>query len=160
MLLAGRVSSWVWRRLEANIPGQTRVVSEERGMRASGREARGEVRSLLGLHADVVGPSGIIRAFEQVCDAAFIDSRVLFAHRGIALERSERFASDALLPELVNDSWVRELTEAAASAKIPVVLGGHSLLSGGVWALSERVRRDASASGSGFRPAPGGGVRK
>jgi hypothetical protein len=31
VLLAGRVSSWTWRRLEANLPCQTRVFSEERG---------------------------------------------------------------------------------------------------------------------------------
>ncbi|MEO6456823.1 MAG: hypothetical protein ABIO92_00905, partial [Chloroflexia bacterium] len=41
VLFAGRVSSQVWRRLETNLPCQTRVISEERGMRASGREERG-----------------------------------------------------------------------------------------------------------------------
>ena len=55
VLLAGRVSSWTWRRLETNLPCQTRIFAEERGMRASGREARGEVRSLLGLYADLAG---------------------------------------------------------------------------------------------------------
>lgn len=147
VLVAGRVSSWVWRRLETNLPCQTRIVSEERGMRASGREERGEVRSLLGLYGDLAGTGGLVKAIAQVCDAAFLDSRVLFAHRGHKPSAQDRFASDALLPEQITDPWVREFTEAVMSSSIPIVLGGHSLVSGGVWALSERVRSAGSARG-------------
>ena len=147
VLLAGRVSSWVWRRLEANLPCQTRIFSEERGMRASGREARGEARSLLGFYTDLAGISGLMHALEQTCNAAFLDTRVLFAHRGLKPSAHDRFASDALMPEEITDPWIRELTEAALSAQVPIVLGGHSLISGGVWALSERVRSSSSAAG-------------
>jgi hypothetical protein len=146
VLFAGRMSALTWRRLELNLPSQTRVISEERGMRASGREARGEARSLLGLYADREGPGGLVRALEQTCDAAFLDTRVLFAHRGLAPSRADRFASDALQPDGVADPWVRELTQALAASAIPVVPGGHSLMSGGVWALSEQVRGSASAA--------------
>ena len=145
VLFAGRLSALTWRRLELNLPSQTRVISEERGMRASGREARGEARSVLGLYADLAGPEGLVRALEQTCDAAFVDTRLLFAHRKLSPSRSDRFAADALLPDSVTDSWVRNLTLALASAAIPVVPGGHSLMSGGVWALSEQVRGGASA---------------
>ena len=115
-------------------------------MRASGREARGEVRSLLGLYTDIAGIDGLISALEQTCDAAFLDTRVLFAHQRLSPGRADRFASDAMMPEQVSDPWVRELTTAAATATIPVLLGGHSLISGGVWAMSERVRGSASAA--------------
>lgn len=144
VLVSGRVSSWVWRRLETNLPCQTRIFSEERGMQASGREARGEVRSLLGLYMDLAGIAGLVSALEQVCDAAFLDSRVLFAHRRINPSRADRFASDALLYGDISQEWVRDFTRAAAEASIPILLGGHSLISGGVWALSERVRLGAS----------------
>lgn len=146
LLVAGRVSSWVWRRLEVNLPCQTRIFSEERGMQAGGREARGEVRSLLGLYMDAKGVRGLVEALEQLCDAAFLDTRVLFAHQRLKVSRPDRFASDALLPEQISDHWVRKLTEAVLTANIPIVLGGHSLISGGVWALSERVRTSASAA--------------
>jgi hypothetical protein len=144
VLVAGRVGSWVWRRLETNLPCQTRIISEERGMRAGGREERGEARSLLGMYNDAVGTTGLITALEQVCNAAFLDTRVLFAHRRLKPTPQDRFASDALLPELISDPYVRELTEAALSASIPLVLGGHSLGAGGLWALSERVRASAT----------------
>jgi hypothetical protein len=146
LLVAGRVSSWVWRRLEVNLPCQTRIFSEERGMQAGGREARGEVRSLLGLYMDAKGVRGLVEALEQLCDAAFLDTRVLFAHQHLTVSRPDRFASDALLPEQVSDPWVRKLTEAVLTANIPIVLGGHSLISGGLWALSERVRASPSAT--------------
>lgn len=145
VLFAGRVSSYVWRRLETNLPCQTRVISEERGMRASGREERGEVVSMLGLYADIAGAKGLVEAIERTCDAALIDSRVLFAHRGLDVTSSDRFASDALQHEDIGEPWVREFTEAMASARIPIILGGHSLVAGGAWALSERVRGLASA---------------
>lgn len=146
VLFAGRLSALSWRRLELNLPSQTRVISEERGMRASGREARGEARSVLGLYADLAGPDGLVRALEQTCDAAFLDTRVLFAHRRLSPARADRFASDALRPQDVSEPWVRELTKALAGAAIPVVPGGHSLMSGGVWALSEQVRGGGTAA--------------
>jgi hypothetical protein len=148
VLVAGRVSSWVWRRLETNLPCQTRIVSEERGMRASGRDERGEARSLLGLYADLAGIDGLFDAMGKISNAAFLDTRVLFAHRDLKLSASDRFASDALLPEIISDPWARRLTEAALASPVPIVMGGHSLVSGGVWALSERVRGSASAASS------------
>ena len=144
VLLAGRVSAWVWRRLEVNLPCQTRVLSEERGLQASGREARGEARSLLGLLIDALGVEGLVNALEETCDAAFLDTRVLFAHRRLLVSRADRFYSDALQPDKVSHPWVRQLTAALMSARIPIVLGGHSLVAGGIWALSERIRASPS----------------
>jgi|GEM_PF-5522667 len=43
------------------------------------------------------------------------------------------------------------LTKAVAAASVPIVLGGHSLVAGGAWALSERVRVSASASDAAMR---------
>ncbi|MGA7732490.1 MAG: hypothetical protein WCD37_14620, partial [Chloroflexia bacterium] len=148
VFLAGRVSSWTWRRMEINLPCQTRILSEERGMRASGRESSGAARSLLGLYTDLAGISGLISALEATSDAAFLDTRVLFAHMGLKPARPDRFASDALLPSEIADPWLRELTEAASNASIPIVLGGHSLIAGGMWALSEQVRGSASSAAS------------
>lgn len=148
VFLAGRISSWTWRRMEINLPCQTRVVSEERGMRASGRESSGDVRSLLGMFADLAGVPGLIHALETTSDASFLDTRVLFAHMRLSPPRADRFASDALMPADISDPWVRALTQSAAEARIPFVLGGHSLIAGGVWALSERVRASASAAAS------------
>ena len=46
------------------------------------------------------------------------------------------------------DPVVRDLTAAARAAPIPVVLGGHSLVAGGIWALAEAawLARDRAAA--------------
>ena len=83
------------------------------------------------------GAGALGRIIADLCDGALIDSRVLVAHRCGADERGwptdeDRFASDLLLPDRIADPWLRELTEAAAGASVPVLLGGHSLVGPGL----------------------------
>lgn len=135
VIVAGRVGSHLWAHLGTDLACRTRVFSEERGMRASGREARGEVRSLLGYHLEAVGPERFFAELAELGDAAFVDSRVLFNHLRINPAPSDRFYSDLLRADEIDDATVRDFTRAAAAARIPVVLGGHSLVAGGLWAL-------------------------
>ncbi|MBI4300192.1 MAG: hypothetical protein HY677_03575 [Chloroflexi bacterium] len=137
LLVAGRVSSQVWAYLESQTACRVRVFAEERGMEAEGRVGRGEVRSLLGFHLEQVGPTRFFRHLAELGDAAFIDSRVIFNHFHLHVSRPDRFLSDLGRPSAVRHPWVREFTEAALSAPIPIVLGGHSLVSGGLMALVE-----------------------
>ena len=63
--------------------------------------------------------------------------RVLLAHRLGADESSwppaeDRFASDLLLADRIADPWLRELTVSAVAARIPILLGGHTLVGPGV----------------------------
>jgi len=137
VLVAGRVSASTWAYLESETACRVRLFSEERGMRASGRQARGEALSLLGFYLDEVGLERFFAALAKMSQAVFLDSRVLFAHRGIWPSAADRFYSDLRQPEKINDPWVRRFTEAAITASIPVVLGGHSLVAGGLYALVE-----------------------
>lgn len=137
ILVAGRVSSATWSYLERETACSTRVLSEERGMRASGRQARGEVRSLLGYYLDAVGLDRVFGILATMSRAMFLDSRVLFAHRGLWPSAADRFYSDLRQPAQIADPFVRVLTEAAMAAPVPVIMGGHSLVSGGMYALIE-----------------------
>jgi CTP:molybdopterin cytidylyltransferase MocA len=141
ILIAGRVSSATWAYLEAETACRVRLLAEERGMRASGREARGETRSLLGELIDSLGVERFFAALSSMCDAAFLDTRVLFAHRGLYPSAPDRFYSDLRQPDRIGDPWIREFTSAAINAPMPVVLGGHSLVSGGMYALVEAAWR-------------------
>jgi hypothetical protein len=135
VIVSGRVGSHLWSHLDTDLACRTRVFSEERGMRANGRDARGEVRSLLGHHLEAVGPDRFFEHLAELADAAFLDTRVLMAHLRLEPTAGDRFYSDLLQPERIENSVLRDFTRAAASARIPVVLGGHSLVSGGLWAL-------------------------
>jgi hypothetical protein len=71
----------------------------------------------------------------ELADAMFLDSRVILAARRAWPSPSDRFSSDLRRPEEIADPFLREFTAAAGAAPIPVVLGGHSLVSGGLMAL-------------------------
>jgi hypothetical protein len=137
VLVAGRVSSATWKYLERETACSTRVLSEERGMRASGRQARGEVRSLLGYYLGAVGLVTFFEALATMGQAVFLDNRVIFAHRRLWPSAADRFASDLRQPAKISEPFVRELTKAAMDAPVPVIMGGHSLVSGGMYALVE-----------------------
>ena len=139
--VAGRVGSFVWSRLETDTACRCRVVSEGRGMRSDGWGGK----SMLGYLLDSSGVSGFFDKLSEMGDTAFLDTRVIFNHAGKSLSASDRFYSDMLEAESVADPWLREFTLGAREAAIPVVLGGHSLVSGGMLALID-------AAWEGYRP--------
>ncbi|MHB8756846.1 MAG: hypothetical protein ACYC6V_02400, partial [Bacillota bacterium] len=116
-----------------------RVFSEERGMKALGRQERGEVISLVGHLIDQEGPEAFFRYLSTFCQSVIFDSRVLFAHWKLNVSDWDRFQSDLGRYDLVKDPKVREFTRAAVEAPVPVILGGHALVSGGLWILAENV---------------------
>ncbi len=137
IIVAGRVSATTWTYMEKETACQTRVYSEERGMRASGRKARGEVCSLLGYYLDEVGNTRFFEKLATMGDAVFLDSRVLFAHMRQDPSANDRFLSDLRQPAAITAPFVQEFTAAAMAAPVPVILGGHSLVAGGMYALIE-----------------------
>ncbi len=141
VVVAGRVGSYVLAHLERETACRTRVFSEERGMQADGREERGQVRSVLGFLLEAVGVEGFFERMAQLGQALFLDSRVLFAHLGLRLGRADRFYSDLGEPEAVGDPLARRITAAALAAPIPVVMGAHSLVSGGLYAIVDAAWR-------------------
>jgi hypothetical protein len=143
LIVAGRTSATTLRWLERHASARVRAWVEERGMRAASPLAQdrpGSARSpasLLGELLERDGPGSLGTHLARFGDAALIDTRVLLAHRlgideGGWPRAEDRFASDLLLPACVADPWLRALTEAAATAPIPVLLGGHSLVGPGV----------------------------
>lgn len=140
VLLAGRVGAPVIARLNDQFTCRLRVFSEERGMKALGRDARGEVVSLLGRFIDLVGPDRFFDSLGEVVDAAFIDTRVLFAHWRKRPTDHDRYCSDLGWDDRIDDPDIRLFTRAANRAPIPVVLGGHSAVAGGLWVLADLVK--------------------
>lgn len=137
--LIGRVGAPVIGRLNADLKLRLRVFSEERGMKSLGRIEAGEVISLLGL---LINHAGVEKFFEYlagVAKCAFIDSRVLFYHYRLELSDRERFLSDLERWEEIDTPWLRNFTRAAVKCPVPVMLGGHSLVAGSLWALCDEL---------------------
>lgn len=137
--LIGRVAPLAWQRLSNATQAWIRVFSEERGMVASERLARGEVRTLLGRLVDVLGPDAFFEELATIADVALIDTRVMMAASGQYPDAADRFASDLFLVEAISDAWLRAFTAAAARAAFPVLLGGHGVVAGGLHALADLV---------------------
>ena len=145
--LIGRVSSGVWAHVEANTQAWVRVFSEERGMTASGRLAAGQVKSLLGAHLLRLGPAAFFDELSGMTQAAFFDNRVVLAHARHWASDGDRFASDLGWPDEIQDDWLRGLTEAALAAPIPIVMGGHGVVTGDLYGLAE-IARSGSLTGA------------
>ena len=147
VLVAGRVGALAWQYLERETACRIRMLAEERGMTAAGRDADGGARSLLGQLIAAVGAERFFgELLPELCDAAWIDIRPALVHLGLYATPADRFAADAGLPDEIAEPGLRALVRAAHCAPIPVVLGGHTLVAGALmllndWAWAEHDRR-------------------
>ena len=139
IVVAGRVGSHSWAYLERETACRVRLFAEERGMEADRRAEAGAARSLLGFFLESVGLDRFFETLSELGDAAFIDTRVLLGHKRIAASRQDRFLSDLGEADAISEPFLRDFTRSALAAPLPVLLGGHSLMSGGLMALNEHA---------------------
>ncbi len=137
LIVIGRSSADAWRQLERGTQIWVRMFVEERGMSASGRLQRGEVRSLIANWLENLGPEAFVEELSALGDAVLWDTRVWMAHRGKFPSAADRFAADLGWFDQIEDPALRRLTHAAANSSIPIITGGHGVVSGGVYALVE-----------------------
>jgi hypothetical protein len=136
LVVAGRVPGVTIAELETETACRVRAFVEERGMRSARRGA--PPRSLLAAFLERTSPTELIGALCELGDAVVLDTRVLMAARAGSADASawpaeeERLASDFGDAGRVRTPWLRELTEAAARAPVPVLCGGHALVSDGL----------------------------
>lgn len=141
LALMGRVGPPVTSHINLHLRCRLRVFSEERGMRALGRVQAGSVVSLIGFLLDDVGPDRFFTHLSRCADAALMDTRVLLAHWKKPYSDADRFAADIGRTDWLSNPELAAFTQAAWDAAIPVVLGGHTLIYGGLWLLADRVLR-------------------
>lgn len=153
VVLLGRVGGHLARAVEREAACRARILSEERGMESSGRAERGAVRSLVGALAARRTVTELVALLAQFGDAVVWDTRVLMAHLGFWPPPEERFASDLLDPSRVMNPVLRELTATCAEAPVPFLIGGHALVSGGMY-LALELAWENEDRGERFRPLP------
>lgn len=136
LVVAGRIPGATTAELETETACRVRAFVEERGMRSARRAAT--PRSLLAGFMARTSPAELIAELCALGDAVVLDTRVLMAARAGSADASawppeeERLASDFGDTGRVATPWLRELTVAAARAPVPVLCGGHALVSDGL----------------------------
>lgn len=137
LVVAGRVPGTTWQELETETACRVRGLVEERGMR-SARGSGTAPRSILAALMARSSPTELVAELARLGNAVVLDTRVLMASVAGSADASdwppeeERFASDFGDFGRVATPWLRELTEAAASASVPFLFGGHALVSDGL----------------------------
>src|SRR5581483_3062343 len=107
-------------------------------------------------HLQSVGSERFFAHLAQLGNAAFIDTRALFVHLGLNPSAADRFNSDLMRYSDVSNPTLRAFTRAAAEAPIPIVLGGHSLVTGGLQALIDAAWRAHDEVVGNGEPVEGG----
>src|SRR6185312_4746000 len=92
LLVAGRVGAPVWTFIETQTACRVRMLAEERGMQAAGRDASGEARTALGFLYSEIGPEKFFARMGELGDGMLFDTRVLFAHLGWRASGPDRYA--------------------------------------------------------------------
>jgi len=137
VMIIGRVNPITWANFEQEAACRTSVISEGRGMKSYPSSKT----TFIGLEREK-GTGYFFKRLAQACDGAIIDTRPMLAQGGHLPPASDRFASDLLDHASITDPVWREFTLAASQAEIPVILGGHSLVSGGLYLLSRAGWKD------------------
>ena len=128
LMVCGRVSGSDWAVLDRDTSCRVRVLSEERGLRTRGVRAR----SLIGELYERTGSEQFALLVERMADAMIWDTRPFFSHLGWDVSLYDRFAADLGRWDLIEHEELRELVWALADRR--VLMGGHSLVSGGMLA--------------------------
>lgn len=136
LVVAGRVPGSTWQLLETDTACRVRGLVEERGMRSARSDQ--SPRSVLAALLRRSSPAALVAELAELGDAVVLDTRVLMAavagsaDAGRWPPAEERFASDFGDSSSVATPWLRELTAAAAAARVPFLFGGHALVSDGL----------------------------
>ena len=145
LLVAGRVGSHAWTYLERETACRVRLFAEERGMEAEGRAETGTARSLLGFYLDSAGLDRFFGTLAELATPPSSTPASCSPTSDIHASREDRFLSDLGRYREITDPFLRDFTRAALESPIPVLLGGHSLMSGDLMLLNEHAwsERDA-----------------
>jgi len=135
LVIAGRIGANTWSAVEGNAACHSDVLSEDRGdYTQTGKD--GSEYLWLGRLFEDLGPREFIRFLANKGTGVFLDTRVLFDCMDEWPSREDRFSADLLEEESIGLDCLEQLASYARESPEPIVLGGHSIVSGSLYLLS------------------------
>lgn len=134
----GRISEFLIQFLRYRTACRTKFVVEGRGLVSQGG------KGFYSIFFDALNSLNRKFLFDKLpkyCDALFLDSRILFAHLNLEVNKEDRFALDMLDYKRISNRDVRLLCKMALSSKIPVIFCNHSFLNSGIPHLIDYIWR-------------------
>lgn len=138
LFLYGRINPCAAAFVDKLFKCRKRFVSEERGLKSKGCASY----TVLGSLRDKYVFDAFWHNFEKVFSCGIFDTRVIFSLFAGSGRFDEIYFSDLLLWKNIEEPFIREFTYRACASDNPVLFGGHSLVNGGIMALSEIIRRN------------------
>ena len=132
----GRINPLNLYMAEKNIPCKIRFLSEERGLKIRGKASS----SLLKYFFKSENFDNLFKLFENICDGGIFDTRIIFSLFAGEYEQEDVYLSDMKIWQKIKNPFIKFFTKKIAESKIPIILGGHSVVNGGLMALSNLVR--------------------
>ena len=132
----GRVNPATWAWFQSETACQTAGVIEGRGLRAhQGLTANAATDRVCRSIFEQAGWDAFFASLGKHASAAILDTRPLLTTFSDLPSAADRFRSDLLRIDRIEDPTWRSFTQAAQRASLPVLLGGHNLVSGGLYAV-------------------------
>ncbi len=125
LVVVGDTGADGWHHLEQETACRVRLLGDARG-------------GLLAHLLASVGAERFVRYLSELGQALLVNTRILFGESAPPTPR-DFFYSDMGLTERIAHRGLRALTEALIGGDRPAILGGQSLLTGGVYLLIERA---------------------
>ncbi|MGC8928068.1 MAG: hypothetical protein ACP5QK_09105 [Myxococcota bacterium] len=129
VLFWGRISEFLIQFLRYRTACRTKFVVEGRGLVSQGGKG---FYSIFFDAFNRVNKRFLFEKLPYYCDALFLDSRILFAHSQIVVNKEDRYALDMLDYKRIFDTNIKNLCKMALSSEIPVLFCNHSFLNSGI----------------------------
>lgn len=136
IFIYGRINPLNLYMAEKNIPCKIRFLSEERGLKIRGKASA----SLLEYIFKQENFDNFFKLFENICNGGIFDTRAIFSLFAGEYAQEDVYLSDMKIWQKIKNPFIKSFTKRVSESQVPVILGGHSIVNGGLMALSNLVR--------------------
>jgi hypothetical protein len=152
LCMAGRIETSTLQFYRANFPMRMHCLMEGRGLRYLVDQGETVVTPTSTIVREK-GFEGLFRVLTAGIEFLVLDWRPMMVGLNQHFAQEERFRADLLHVDHVKSPLLQQFAAAAVAQDKEIILGGHSLVSGGLWQLGREILKQEGKQE--WRPFPG-----